>query len=390
MEMNNKTNPDYMLRRAMQRTESLSPELISKVRYNTLKERPAVQKFYRSRRIGVVAAAVAVMMLMFGTAAIAANVFGLRDLFISNPDLPDLVITFDEFQGTQDEFKAMSPDGTLDDFTIPMDKMLLAGFAGSPEFEAAMEWINRGVYVDGVEVRWDEETRVFVTVETGEFFADEIIIVDCQECCINGIPPEFLEGHAIIIVSDRDIIPEVYQWYGASSWSDVDKIHEIIERHGLVLYGELFDYWNENRSWNEFQESVANEPFIDNSDDNFTLHPGYRWESGTFQFEAQYDDIWFVLRSSRKGVFDTVIISNLDIDDFSDEWAFENRYGTPLILTQSANMSFIIADTETAFIVVTIHAGTQSSVDYWRGTTQHATRSDLEDFADLIDFRQLK
>ncbi|MCL2828438.1 MAG: hypothetical protein FWD99_06835 [Oscillospiraceae bacterium] len=334
----------------------------------------------------LIAATVAILTIALVGTAFAVNMFGLRDLMIPHPDH---IFSFDEFQGTEEQFKAMSPDGTLDDFAIPMGEMVLAGFAGSPEFEAAVEWLNRDrtIYIDGVGVRWDQEADIFVNAETGTFFAEGIMTVENQET-LDSIPPEYLEGY-VVRLCERDDIPEVYQWHGASSWADVDKINEIIERHGLVLYGALFDYYNTNRSWEEFQASVANGSIIDNSGNNFTLYPGYRWESGTFQFDAQYGDIWFSLRSSRKGTFDTVMLTNMDMNAFSDEWAFENQHGTTLILVPGVNMSFIIADTGTAFIIVSIHAGTESRVD-WEGATLRLTRSELEHFADLIDFGQLK
>jgi len=293
----------------------------------------------------------------------------------------------DDFQGTEEQYMAMSPDGTLDDFSIPMGQIFLGGLVGSPEYEAAMEWKNRGFSIEGIgEVRWDEEAEGLVNVETGEFVAKGVLFADSQET-VDSISAEELDGFIIIIEGEIDI-PERYRWYGASTWSDVEKLNEIIERHGLVLHGELFDYYNGNRSWGEFRASIAKEEFIDNSSNNFTLYPGYRFESGTFKFDAQYDNFRFSLRSSRKGTFDDVIISNIDINEFSSEWSYENIHGATLTLVQSEFISFIIADTETAFIVVFIHAGTTPIVD-WEGATIHLAPGDLENFADLIDFSQL-
>jgi hypothetical protein len=331
---------------------------------------------------------VAILTVALVGTAFAVNTFGFRDMIMPNPDL---VITFDDFQGTEEQYKAINPDGTLDDFTIIMDEFLLSGFVGSPEYEAAKEWRNNDIiYVDidgiSVGVRRDWETGCWVNSETGEFVAKEIIFIDSQEA-LDSMTTEELEDNIVILRSGD--IPEMYLWYGALSWADVERINGIVQRYGLVLYGELFNYFENNRSWDEFQASVAKGQFVDNSDNSFTLLPGYRWESGTFKFEAQYGDIWFSLRSSRKGTFDTVIISNLDINEFTDEWAYVNVHGTNLMLAQSANQSFIIADTETAFIVVSVHAGTGASSD-WVRVIPGITRNELEHFADLIDFSQLK
>lgn len=326
-----------------------------------------------------IAAIVAILAVALVGTTFAINIFGFRDLIIPRSDQ---IFTFGNFQGTEEQFKAMSPDGTLNDFTIPMSELLLAGFTGSPEYEAAMEWLewqNRDIfYVNGIgDVRWDEDTDAFVHAETGEFVAKGIMIVENQET-LDNLPPEELEDYMVIMCTRNDI-PEAYQWYWASSWADVEMIHDIIERHGLILYGELFDYFNDNKSWEEFQTSIANKPFIDNADNSFTLYPGYRWESGTFHFDARHGDMWFAFRSGRKGTFDPVAITNIDISAFSDEWVYENIHGIRLILVQGTHQSFILADTETAFISVSVHTGTNSR-----------TRSDLERFADLIDFGQLK
>ena len=383
----NKTNPDYMLKKAMQRSETPSPELLSNIRYSTIKERPALRSFYRSRRI-VAVAAVIVTFFTISTIAIAANTFGLRDLIIPQQDY---TVSYDGFSGTEEQYRAMSPDGTLDDFTVTMNELLLAGIAGSPEYEAAMEWRTRDhfYYVDGIgKIRWDVESQTMVDAETGEYIADAIMYFDSQET-LDSMTPEELEGLIVMLESEQDDIPELYRRYGANSLSDVEKINEITAKYGLVLYGELTDYYNNGRSWNEFQNSIAIAPFVDNSDNLFVLHPGYRWESGTFQFDGQYDGAGFQLRSSRKGVFDTVILGHIDLSEYSDEWVYENTHGTKLILVQSPDYSFIIADTETSFIVVSLHAGTFEKTD-WDGVSIHLTPSGLENIANSIDFSKLK
>ena len=342
-------------------------------------------------KVLLIAATVAILAVALVGTAFAANMFGIRDLLVQKSDS---IVTFDDFPGTEEQYKVMNPDGTLGNFTVPTGNLLLSGFAGRPEFDAVMEWLNRDsvayVDIDGVSVgvRWDWEAEGFVNSETGEFVTKGIMVVDSQKT-LDSLTPEELEDYIVILRSDLDEIPEVYRWYGVLSWGDVEKINEIVDRHGLVLYGEHFDYYSNNRSWDEFQASVANGQFVDNSGANFTLYPGYRWESGTFKFDAKYDGIEFSLRSSRKGTFDTVMITNIDINSFTDEWAYENVHGTNLLLVQSSNQSFIIADTETAFIVVSLGAETATGTDLNRATL-HITRSELENFADMIDFRQLK
>lgn len=327
-----------------------------------------------------IVATVAILTVALAGTAFSANVFGVRDFIIPNPHLAFTSVD------------VQPEDAPLDDAEVPMSELLLAGFLNSPEYQAAMEWRNRNqsayVYLEGIgNVRWDEESAAFVHAETGAFVTKGIMTVENQET-LDSLTPEELEDY-IVILCRRDELPEVYQWYWASSWAEVEVIDEIAERHGLALYGEIFNYYHENRSWEEFQASIATEPFIDNADAAFTLHPGYRWEGGTFQFDAQYGDIWFQFRSNRKGVFDVVIAGHADRPAFTDEWVYENVHGTTLLLAQRADQSLILADTETAFILISIGAGTGTRTD-WEGATLLLTPSDLEHFADLIDFSQLR
>ena len=319
---NNITNPDYMLRNAMKRTETPSHELLNNVRYSTVKERPALRSFYRGRRI-IAIAAVIMTFFTISTIAIATNTFGLRDLIILQQDY---IVTFDGFSGTEEQYREMNPNGTLDDFTVPMNELLLSGIVGSPEYEAAMEWRTRDfiIYVDGIGyVRSDKKTGSIINNETGEYVAKGIMIIDSHES-LKSMPSNEANDYIIIVRDDLDDIPEIYRWYGALTQIDVDIINEITKKYGLILYGNLVNYYNENMSWGEFQASIANATFINNSENLFRLYPGYRWENGTFQFDGQYSGAWFQFRSSRKGTFDTVIISNIDIDDFTDEWVYKN------------------------------------------------------------------
>ena len=62
-------------------------------------------------------------------------------------------------------------------------------------------------------------------------------------------------------------------------------------------------------------------------------------------------------------------------------------HGTELLLMQSANQSFIIAETETAFVVVNLSVGPEGAMNDARYLLD---RNELEHFADLINFRQLR
>ena len=79
MEMNNRTNADFMLKNALQRSETPSPELLRKVRLNAIGNGTAIRVYSRSRRLAV-AAILVVMLLTISTVALAytgilSNVF---------------------------------------------------------------------------------------------------------------------------------------------------------------------------------------------------------------------------------------------------------------------------------------------------------------------------
>ena len=274
-------------------------------------------------------------------AAYAVNLFGIRDLLMPNPIT---VMTYDDFPGTEDEYREIHPDGTLEDVT--MYYLSLQGIAGSPEYEAMLEWRT---FVDNYDVEYNNEQR---DPESGRSMGE-----------------------------DGRYIPYEYSWYGAYTWEMVDKLNEILETYGLVINGDVHDY----STWNDFRESIATGQFLDES--IITAFPGYRWDSGTFKFEGRYGDIWFQLRSCRKGTFDYVLDMVDDISGFSDEWIYKNTNGVELLLVQSPARSLVITETETAFIFIDICSGPESAQMFTRSLID---RNGLEQFADLFDIEQLK
>ena len=70
MEINDKTNADYMLTNALRRSEMPSPELLRRIRFNAVSEGPVLRIYPRPRRLAIVAALV-VMLLTISTVALA-------------------------------------------------------------------------------------------------------------------------------------------------------------------------------------------------------------------------------------------------------------------------------------------------------------------------------
>ena len=322
MEMNNRTNEDYMLRNALRRTEVPSDELLTK----TIKERPAVRAYNRGRKLAV-AAVVAVTLLALSTVALATNMFGLRDTVIPGTDA---TLTH-EWQ-----------DGTVVEYTQQL--ISLQGFSGSPEHAAAVEWQE---FLNS----YDEEAALA------------------------------LVGNAWI-----GDIPEHYRFYGAFSFEMANKINEILDKYDLVMLGNLMDInVNTPEEFREyFQTNLAHGYLF--TDDSISFN-GYVYENGTFRFDAHYGEILFQMGASRKGVFDNVFLNIGDLDDFT-EWNYKNAHGSQLVLTQSEYQSLILLETEAFFISVNILAGTDGNS--WLPSTPSFGRSNLEYFADLIDFGQIR
>ena len=229
------------------------------------------------------------------------------------------------------------PDGTVEE--RPMQLIALSGFLGTPEHTASVEWQE---FLNTYDV-WGAAVAADASGDWG------------------GVPEEF-------------------RGYGVYSLEMAAKLSEIMERHGLALRGEMLDIHTQD----ELQNSISNGSIF--SDDSIWFM-GYKFSSGTFQFDASYGDIGFQFRASRKGVFDEVFLNIGNIEDYS-EWNYENTDGTQLLLAQSNYKSLIIVETDVFFIAVNVLAGTDG--DEWIPSVSPFTRTDLEGFADLINFGQLR
>jgi len=283
----------------------------------------------RRRRISkvfVIAATICLVLIFTVATAIATNFFGLRDAII--PDSDDIIIH---------EW----PDGTVVEF--PQQLISLQGFMGSAEHTAAVEWHE---FVESYDV--------------------EAIL-------------------AIIGNTWIEEIPEIYQFHGVYSFEMAYKLNEILERHNLVLRGAMLPYSNDFDNSGLSERIAHGAIFADNS----VSYNGVLFESGTFWLEGSYGDdgIMMSLHANRKGVFADVFMNIGDLSLFT-EWNYENTHGSQLLLTQSDYLSLMLLDTDVFFISVILHIGTKGSS--WDDSIPPFNRSDLEHFADLIDFGQIR
>ena len=201
---------------------------------------------------------------------------------------------------------------------------------------------------------------------------------------------EFIKGYdieAVSAIGDNvwEYIPEEYLWYGAYTLEMVNKIHEITEKYGLTLLGKNVDTKTDTPiGFHEyFQANLANAPLF--TDDSIWFQ-GLVFENGSFHLYTSYGMTAFQFFASRKGVLDIVDLNIGGLDDYV-EWNYENAHGSQLYLAQSRYESFILFETDVFFFTVNLLAGPGG--DAWQSQPPFI-RSDLEQFADLIDFGQIK
>jgi len=313
-------------------TETPSSELLSKVKYNTINERPHVKTYYRSRRIIAIATVIATMIAL-STIAIATNLFGVRDIAIP---------------GTDDIIYHEWPDGTVVEY--PRQLISMQGFAGSPEHATIVEW--------------------FEVLETYDL--DALL--------------------AIIGNTENEEIPEPYRLSGAYSLEMTYKLNEILDKYDLVLRGKIlpleYDGFVLSESMTQgtlFNESIAYGILF--NDDSMRYY-GDKFENGSFWLEGYGDnEILMSMHANRKGVFNGDFINIGDIDDHI-EWNYRNAYGSQILLVQNDYHSLMFLDTEEFFITVGLSAGAKGSS--WQESVPPFGRSDLESYADIIDFGQIR
>ena len=218
------------------------------------------------------------------------------------------------------------PDGTIDE--MPTAIISLQGFAGSPEHSAAARWIS--------------------FIET--YDPDGAILAEIGDTL--GLPPEYIE----------------YVRHGAYTMEMVEEIRAILDYYGLSLLGDAIDFHTAESLY-----LIAYNSFMDST---FVSGWGLYYTSGAFQLDVWTYTGGFQIRLTPKGFFDTVYMNVGDIEAFT-EWKFENIHGTELLLAlgRNDNMSLIIYDREDAFI--TVNVGFE-------------TKDELENFANMIDFTQLR
>lgn len=261
----------------------------------------------RSRRRMIIIVACVCLLLALSSVAYAANWFGFRDLL--------LPIVTGTSMNTDEEGAAIS----------------LAGYQGSPEWQALAEW------------------QAFVS----EYDPDGAI----YQATDGRLDASFAR----------------YSCYLVYSCEMADKMDEITAKYGLKLHTTSFDLQEQP----ELVELLGN--FMEGNDGYYT----YMYEDGTFQVDGTIDfgDIgawdFQLLRTVRGTFYDSV----LDIGDITEyqETLYETACGVPVTLALGKDRVLILADLADSFVTVYIPYGSDNGI----------RQSHLEALADSINFAAL-
>jgi len=175
---------------------------------------------------------------------------------------------------------------------------------------------------------------------------------------------------------------------------------EIAELHGLVFedFDNLTNY-NEidPNDFEPFLARIATESFLDES---FETSAGYVYDLGSFSFTGSFGENSFDFNHTRKGTFHLAFSQVKDVSAF-EAWEYTNIHGSDMLLMQDDRYSIILADTETAFIMITIHGGRepflyQFSKKWLAGDYDsepvliEISKETLENIADMININYLR
>ena len=161
----------------------------------------------------------------------------------------------------------------------------------------------------------------------------------------------------------------------------MDKLGEIAGKYGLELHADGMTFAGIDALRERFGEFCA-----------AARGSGYYYGDGTFQLDGTlplegHGEVEYQLRRTAKGVLDTAALNVSDADGF-DQWETTSAGGNKLLLALGERRALIVAETATAFVVVTVLEGTDpgGGAD---GASDGLTRDELSELAAEFDFSVL-
>lgn len=266
-----------------------------------------------------------ILLLTLPVVAVAANWFGIRDLLLpSGPGGEKNRINREQEDSGQEEERVIG----------------LAGYQGSPEWQALAEWK---------------------------------LCLDVYEGSGTDFPG----------TGDRlDASFTRYSCYQVHSGELAKKMDEIAAKYELKLHTASYDM----QKHPELLELCGN--FL--AEGKGSLYPAYMYEDGTFQTEGTMflaeDEVWdFLLLRSVRGTFHDAMLDIGDVADY-EEWQYEVACGITVNLALGSDKALILADLEDSFVTVAVRS---IVMPVYAGAAEGVTRETLEAMADCIDFTRL-
>ena len=217
------------------------------------------------------------------------------------------------------------------------DMISLQGFAGSPEYQAMLEWseFEHGYDRDGA-ILWQ----------------------------VGNQPTEWTEKY------NRN-------GYTVYSQEMADALEAIAEKYGLTLHSGF----SLGADLVELRERFGDFTQADN-------WGGYYYNDGTFQFDGEqnipgFGPLDYQFRRSMKGVLDTVGLNIIDAASY-EQWEYETACGERVLLALGPGKALILADLPDCFVAVNVLAGTEANE--YRGSLSPEA---LEALADSFDYTLL-
>ncbi len=213
------------------------------------------------------------------------------------------------------------------------DQISLQGFAGSPEYQAALAWAE---FLHG----YDRDGAILASVGNG--------------------PTPWTETYSV-------------NGYHVYSQEMADTLEGIAAEYGLSLHSgglQSADLREMKERFGAFCTAAV-------------TGRGYYFADGTFQSDCAFDGISFQIRRCMKGVLDTVGLNIIDAEQY-EQWEYTTACGETVLLALGPSKALILAESDQSFVVVNVLAGANESLFY--GADGSITAAQLEALADSFDF----
>lgn len=287
------------------------------------------------KKIITIAAAAALVMAL-GITALATQFFGIRDMVIGSGSSTGII--------TPDT--AVTDPGATDTTGQDIDLIAMQGYPDSNEYKANQEW------------------NLFVN----SYDTDHTILN-----AVGNTSNEYTEKYPQYLVYSKEM---------------ADKLEEIIAKYGLTLHQSIMIADNAEAL---IDVAGVGNFFTGGSGGVNTMLGGYVYNDGTFQYDGDA-----VLESGArmsyqfgryvKGTFSSTYL-NIGNADSYNEWTYTTTSGVKVSLALSESKALIIADRDSSFVIVNVLNGTAADSTFGSGGI---TAGDLQRFADMFDYTQLK